>query len=58
MGSNGQTHQMIHRYMGPDIKRKYSEITSGKTMIQQGLITTCKDLLKEPTSKVSRRMMV
>jgi hypothetical protein len=58
LGSNGQTHQPNHRCMGPDIKGKYSEITSRRTMIQQGTDNNLQRSVEIATSEVNRRMMV
>jgi len=46
------------RGRGPGTYARIAEIMSGRAISQQGLATTCKDLLKEVETKVSRRVLV
>ena len=54
----GRCTEGARRGMGPGACTQFMEITSGRTICQQGLAATCKDLVEEATSGASRRHLV
>jgi hypothetical protein len=54
----GVSTRRARRGMGPSACTRVAEIMSGRTISQQGLATTCKDLADEGSTRGARRGLV